>query len=66
MLEDCIDQVGDDPYWQADDLHYWQTNNLEWYDPKQIITKGGSLRITLNNHTSHGMNYTGGSESKVM
>lgn len=22
---------GDDPYWQAEDLHYWQTNNQEWY-----------------------------------
>ncbi|KAG5350129.1 hypothetical protein C0989_012528 [Termitomyces sp. Mn162] len=24
---------GDDPYWEAVDLHYWQTNDLEWYDP---------------------------------
>jgi hypothetical protein len=22
---------GDDPYWEAVDLHYWQTNNLEWF-----------------------------------
>ena len=21
---------GDDPYWEAVDLHYWETNNLEW------------------------------------
>ena len=21
---------GDDPYWEAHDLHYWGTNNLEW------------------------------------
>jgi hypothetical protein len=21
---------GDDPFWQAEDLHYWVTNNLEW------------------------------------
>lgn len=21
---------GDDPYWEAVDLHYWQTNNMEW------------------------------------
>ena len=21
---------GDDPYWEAVDLHYWSTNNLEW------------------------------------
>ena len=24
---------GDDPYWEAVDLHYWGTNNLEWYSP---------------------------------
>ncbi|KAK8844068.1 hypothetical protein IAR55_006862 [Kwoniella newhampshirensis] len=51
---------GDDPYWMAEDLHYWQTNNLEWYDPRQITTKGGSLIITLDKHESHNMNYTGG------
>lgn len=22
--------IGDDPFWEAVDLHYWQTNNLEW------------------------------------
>jgi len=26
---------GDDPYWEAVDLHYWGTNDLEWYDPAQ-------------------------------
>ena len=25
-----LTDIGDDPYWQAEDLHYWQTNNLEW------------------------------------
>ncbi|KAL1411164.1 hypothetical protein Q8F55_002114 [Vanrija albida] len=51
---------GDDPYWQAENLHYWATNNLEWYDPANIVTRDGNLVLTLNNHTSHGMNYTGG------
>ncbi|WWD21278.1 hypothetical protein CI109_105762 [Kwoniella shandongensis] len=51
---------GDDPYWMAEDLHYWQTNNLEWYDPRQITTKDGSLVVTLTDHPSHNMNYTGG------
>ena len=23
---------GDDPYWEAADMHYWSTNDLEWYD----------------------------------
>jgi beta-glucanase (GH16 family) len=26
---------GDDPFWEAVDLHYWGTVDLEWYDPKQ-------------------------------
>jgi beta-glucan synthesis-associated protein KRE6 len=37
---------GDDPYWEAVDLHYWQTNNLEWYDPAAIMTMDGALHIT--------------------
>lgn len=24
---------GDDPWWEAVDLHYWPTEDLEWYDP---------------------------------
>lgn len=24
---------GDDPWWEAVDLHYWGTVDLEWYDP---------------------------------
>ncbi|OCH96052.1 glycoside hydrolase family 16 protein [Obba rivulosa] len=51
---------GDDPFWEAVDLHYWQTNNMEWYDPKAITTKNGSLIITLSAEPNHGMNYTGG------
>nr|XP_019049754.1 hypothetical protein I302_00173 [Kwoniella bestiolae CBS 10118]OCF28684.1 hypothetical protein I302_00173 [Kwoniella bestiolae CBS 10118] len=51
---------GDDPYWQAVDLHYWQTNNLEWYDPRMVTTKNGALEITLDKVTTNGMNYTGG------
>lgn len=38
---------GDDPYWEAVDLHYWGTNDLEWYDPKQATTKDGYLQLTL-------------------
>ncbi|KAL7421019.1 hypothetical protein Q5752_003903 [Cryptotrichosporon argae] len=51
---------GDDPYWEAVDLHYWQTNNLEWYDPKSLVTEDGHLTITLTNETTHGLNYRGG------
>ncbi|KAN0135670.1 Beta-glucan synthesis-associated [Lactarius tabidus] len=51
---------GDDPYWEAVDLHYWQTGNLEWYDPQAITTKDGALEITLSERTNHNLNYTGG------
>ena len=51
---------GDDPYWEAIDLHYWQTGNLEWYDPAAVTTKNGSLLITLDKKETHGMEYQGG------
>lgn len=51
---------GDDPYWEAADLHYWQTNNMEWYDPAAITTKGGNLEITLSKKETHGLHYQGG------
>ena len=51
---------GDDPYWEAVDLHYWATNNKEWYDPAAITTKDGSLEITLSQKPNHDLNYTGG------
>ncbi|ESK82846.1 glycoside hydrolase family 16 protein [Moniliophthora roreri MCA 2997] len=51
---------GDDPYWEAVDLHYWGTNNLEWYDPAALITGNGSLRVTLSKKPSHNLDYEGG------
>ncbi|TDL29248.1 glycoside hydrolase family 16 protein [Rickenella mellea] len=54
---------GDDPYWEAVDLHYWATNNLEWYDPGAVITKNGSLQITLSAKdpiNNHNLSYQGG------
>ena len=51
---------GDDPYWEAVDLHYWQTNNMEWYDPAAITTANGSLKITLSKMQTHGLDYQGG------
>lgn len=51
---------GDDPYWEAVDLHYWQTGNLEWYDPAAITTSNGSLKITLSQKDTHGLNFQGG------
>ncbi|KAF9012321.1 glycoside hydrolase family 16 protein [Cyathus striatus] len=51
---------GDDPYWEAVDLHYWATNNLEWYDPEAITTEGGDLVITLSRKETHDLNFEGG------
>ncbi|KAF8641999.1 hypothetical protein AX16_009721 [Volvariella volvacea WC 439] len=51
---------GDDPYWEAVDLHYWQTNNLEWYDPEAVTTKNGALEITLSQKATHGLQFQGG------
>ncbi|KAF8603602.1 beta-glucan synthesis-associated [Ceratobasidium sp. AG-I] len=51
---------GDDPYWEAVDLHYWQTNNLEWYSPDQVTTANGLLNFTLSKEKWRGMDYKGG------
>ncbi|PPQ86626.1 hypothetical protein CVT25_006810 [Psilocybe cyanescens] len=51
---------GDDPYWEAADLHYWQTNNMEWWDPAAITTVDGALEITLSEKDTHGLAYEGG------
>lgn len=51
---------GDDPYWEAVNLHYWQTGNLEWLDPTAITTRNGSLEITMSAKENHGLNYTSG------
>lgn len=58
-----LTRIGDDPYWEAVDLHYWQTNNLEWYSPEQVTTKNGKLVVTLDNIETNGLAYRGGSES---
>lgn len=54
---------GDDPYWEAPNLHYWGTNDLEWYDPSAVTTKGGALAITLSKQdpaTNHNLTYKSG------
>lgn len=51
---------GDDPYWEAVNMHYWSTNNMEWLDPTAITTKNGSLEITISNKPRNGLNYTSG------
>ncbi|KAF7300832.1 GH16 domain-containing protein [Mycena kentingensis (nom. inval.)] len=57
---------GDDPYWEAVDLHYWSTSDLEWYDPAQVTTRTGALEITMDAipdsdiSQNHNMSYRSG------
>jgi beta-glucan synthesis-associated protein KRE6 len=51
---------GDDPFWEAVDLHYWATNNLEYLHPSAIVTRNGALEITFSDQPSHGLQYTSG------
>ncbi|KIY69736.1 glycoside hydrolase family 16 protein [Cylindrobasidium torrendii FP15055 ss-10] len=51
---------GEDPYWEAVDLHYWGTNNMEWYGPSAVTTANGSMKITLSAKPNHGLDYLGG------
>ncbi|TDL22109.1 beta-glucan synthesis-associated [Rickenella mellea] len=51
---------GDDPYWEAVDLHYWATGDLEWYNPEAVTTKGGKLVITMTEQQNHDLNFQSG------
>ncbi|PPQ93497.1 LOW QUALITY PROTEIN: hypothetical protein CVT25_005238 [Psilocybe cyanescens] len=55
---------GDDPYWEAVDLHYWGTVDLEWYDPMQATTSDGYLRLRIdkvnNTADNHNLQYRSG------
>jgi beta-glucan synthesis-associated protein KRE6 len=33
MVDGCTFYLGDDPYWEEDDLWCGATNDQEWYDP---------------------------------
>ncbi|GAA5903037.1 hypothetical protein JCM6882_009675 [Rhodosporidiobolus microsporus] len=51
---------GDDPYWEAVDLHYWGTKDFQWYDPDAITTEGGNLVITLSQEPWRDLNFRSG------
>jgi len=51
---------GDDPFWEAVDLHYWATGDLEWYSPRAIKTEGGKLVITMTEESTHNLNFQSG------
>lgn len=51
---------GDDPYWEAVDLHYWQTRDMEWYHPDALTTRNGSLAITMTQQPINGLSFRSG------
>ncbi|PWY98379.1 beta-glucan synthesis-associated [Testicularia cyperi] len=51
---------GDDPFWEASDLHYWATNNYEWYSPEAVGTNNGKLEITLAEAPTNDLYFRGG------
>lgn len=51
---------GDDPYWEAVDLHNWIANDFEWYSPEAITTRNGALEIRLERSENHLRNFRGG------
>lgn len=55
---------GDDPYWNAVDMHYYSTSDEEYYDPSRITTKDGYLVINLTHvddpSTNHNFSYMSG------
>ncbi|KAH8918053.1 glycoside hydrolase family 16 protein [Atractiella rhizophila] len=51
---------GDDPFWEAVDLHYWATADLEWYHPDAIRTRNGNLEITMTEEPQSGLNWKSG------
>jgi hypothetical protein len=51
---------GDDPFWEAADLHYWPTGDSEWYDPSAVTTKDGKLVITITEERIHDLNFKSG------
>ncbi|SJX63299.1 related to KRE6-glucan synthase subunit [Sporisorium reilianum f. sp. reilianum] len=51
---------GDDPFWEAIDLHYWVTGDFEWYSPEAINTTGGFLNVWLQEKETHNLNFQSG------
>ncbi|PWY99629.1 SKN1-domain-containing protein, partial [Testicularia cyperi] len=51
---------GDDPFWEAVDLHYWVTGDYEWYSPEAVNTSHGFLNIWMEEMTNHNLNFRSG------
>lgn len=46
-----------DQFWEAVDMHYKATDDLEWYLPDMVTTANGTLRITMDAFSNHGLHY---------
>ncbi|KAH8924045.1 glycoside hydrolase family 16 protein [Atractiella rhizophila] len=51
---------GDDPFFEAVDLHYWATADLEWYHPDAVRTRNGKMEITMSQEPINGLNWKSG------
>lgn len=51
---------GDDPFWEAVDLHYWVTGDYEWYSPEAINTTNGYLNLWMERKETHELNFQSG------
>ncbi|KAH8919257.1 glycoside hydrolase family 16 protein [Atractiella rhizophila] len=59
-VDDRTFYPGDDPFWEAVDLHYWATADLEWYHPDAVRTRNGNLEITMTEEPQSGLNWKSG------
>lgn len=51
---------GDDPFWEAMDLHYWVTGDFEWYSPEAVNTSNGFLNVWMQEEATHNLNFRSG------
>ncbi|EIW78296.1 glycoside hydrolase family 16 protein [Coniophora puteana RWD-64-598 SS2] len=54
---------GDDPFWEATNLHNWQTGDLEWYHPSAVATNNGAMEITFSEKEINNLDYMSASVS---
>ncbi|KAI6129754.1 glycoside hydrolase family 16 protein [Pisolithus croceorrhizus] len=50
---------GDDPFWEAENLHYC-AGDLEWYYPSAVTTQNGKLTITMTEQPMNNLNFVSG------
>lgn len=51
---------GDDPFWEASDLHYHATGDFEWYSPEAVNTSSGFLNLVMEEVENHNLNFRSG------